>query len=393
MQQEIRRLSMDESEKLRLVETLKFQINEIERAELQSGEEDELLERRKVLQNAEKLTDAMEAAVSALYGDETSDGAAAMIANAAHALERVSRVSDEMRQLSGKLNDLMYTAQDIADELRDKKDDLTYSADELEQIEERLDTLHKLKRKYGGSVEDVIAFCEKAKRQLDEVEFASDRIEQLQKKLSALQTAMQEKGMALSAARKMAAEKLQAEISSELMQLDMPKIQFVCEFSAQQPQENGLDAVRFLMSANVGESLRPLSKVASGGELARIMLAMKNVLSEQDQVGTMVFDEVDTGVSGRAAQKVAEKMARISRTKQVLCVTHLPQLAAMADTHFSVEKGEQDGRTFTRVVQLDRAQRQQELARLTGGASISATMLEGAGELLDQADKFKKTLA
>lgn len=157
-------MSMDESEKLRLVETLKFQIDEIERAELQPGEEDELLERRKVLQNAEKLTDAMEAAVCALYGDETSDGAAAMIANAAHALERVSRVSDEMRQLSGKLNDLMYTAQDIADELRDKKDDLTYSADELEQIEERLDTLHKLKRKYGGSVEDVIAFCEKAKR-------------------------------------------------------------------------------------------------------------------------------------------------------------------------------------------------------------------------------------
>ena len=147
------------------------------------------------------------------------------------------------------------------------------------------------------------------------------------------------------------------------------------------------------MSANVGEELRPIHKIASGGELARIMLAMKNVLSEQDQVGTMVFDEVDTGVSGRAAQKVAEKMACISRTKQVLCVTHLPQLAAMADTHFSVEKGEQDGRTFTRVVQLDRAQRQQELARLTGGASISATMLESAGELLDQADKFKKTLA
>ena len=244
VQQEIRRLSMDESEKLRLVETLKFQIDEIERAELQSGEEDELLERRKVLQNAEKLTDAMEAAVSALYGDETSDGAAAMIANAAHALERVSRVSDEMRQLSGKLNDLMYTAQDIADELRDKKDDLTYSADELEQIEERLDTLHKLKRKYGGSVEDVIAFCEKAKRQLDEVEFASDRIEQLQKKLSALQTAMQEKGMALSAARKMAAEKLQAAISSELMQLDMPRIQFVCEFSAQQLQ-NGVNLAEF----------------------------------------------------------------------------------------------------------------------------------------------------
>lgn len=390
VQQEIRRLSMDESEKLRLVETLKFQIDEIERAELQSGEEDELLERRKVLQNAEKLTDAMEAAVSALYGDETSDGAAAMIANAAHALERVSRVSDEMRQLSGKLNDLMYTAQDIAEELRDKKDDLTYSADELEQIEERLDTLHKLKRKYGGSVEDVIAFCEKAKRQLDEVEFASDRIEQLQKKLSALQTAMQEKGMALSAARKMAAEKLQAEISSELMQLDMPKIQFVCEFSAQQPQENGLDAVRFLMSANVGESLRPLSKVASGGELARIMLAMKNVLAAEDSVGTMIFDEVDAGVSGRAAQKVAYKLWTVAKGRQVLCVTHLPQIAAMADTEFTVEKRVENGRTYTSVLRLDVAGRRQELARLTGGSMITETTLAGAAELLRLAEQTKK---
>ena len=390
VQREIQKLSMDESEKLRLVETLKFQIDEIERAELQSGEEDELLERRKVLQNAEKLTDAMEAAVSALYGDETSDGAAAMIANAAHALERVSRVSDEMRQLSGKLNDLMYTAQDIADELRDKKDDLTYSADELEQIEERLDTLHKLKRKYGGSVEDVIAFCEKAKRQLDEVEFASDRIEQLQKKLSALQTAMQEKGMALSAARKMAAEKLQAEISSELMQLDMPKIQFVCEFSAQQPQENGLDAVRFLMSANVGESLRPLSKVASGGELARIMLAMKNVLAAEDSVGTMIFDEVDAGVSGRAAQKVAYKLWTVAKGRQVLCVTHLPQIAAMADTEFTVEKRVENGRTYTSVLRLDIAGRRQELARLTGGSMITETTLAGAAELLRLAEQTKK---
>ena len=323
VRQEIRRLSMDESknerEKAQRIEFLKFQIDEIERAELQPGEEEELLERRKVLQNAEKLTDAIESAVAALYGDESSDGASAMIANAAHALERVSRVSDEMRQLSGKLNDLMYTAQDIADELRDKKDDLTYSADELEQIEERLDTLHKLKRKYGGSVEDVIAFCEKAKRQLDEVEFASDRIEQLQKKLSALQTAMQEKGMALSAARKMAAEKLQAAISSELMQLDMPKIQFVCEFSAQQPQENGLDAVRFLMSANVGESLRPLSKVASGGELARIMLAMKNVLAAEDSVGTMIFDEVAYGLRNMHTPEDEVK----SRVEEVLRVCGL----------------------------------------------------------------------
>ena len=390
VQQEIRRLSMDESEKLRLVETLKFQIDEIERAELQPGEEDELSGRRKVLQNAEKLTDAIESAVSALYGDETSDGAAAMIANAAHALEKVSRVSDDMRALSGRLNDLMYTAQDIADELRDKKDDLTYSADELEQIEERLDTLHKLKRKYGGSVEDVLAFLEKAKQQLDEVEFATDRIEQLQKKLSGLQKTMREAGEALSQARKAAAQRLQAAISAELMQLDMPKIRFVCEFSEQTPQENGLDAVRFLMSANVGEALRPLSKVASGGELARIMLAMKNVLAAEDSVGTMIFDEVDAGVSGRAAQKVAYKLWTVSSGRQVLCVTHLPQIAAMADTEFTVEKRVENGRTYTSVLRLDEAGRRQELARLIGGSMITETTIAGAAELLRLAEQTKQ---
>ena len=155
---------------------------------------------------------------------------------------------------------------------------------------------------------------------------------------------------------------------------------------------DGMDQVRFLMSANVGEELRPIHRIASGGELARIMLAMKNVLSEQDQVGTLVFDEVDTGVSGRAAQKVAEKMARISRRKQVLCVTHLPQLAAMADTHFSVEKGERDGRTYTAVQRLDREQRRQELARLTGGSHVSQTILDGAEELLAEAEKFRASM-
>ena len=193
-------------------------------------------------------------------------------------------------------------------------------------------------------------------------------------------------------ARHQAAERLEEQILTELRQLDMGRIRFAIDFQPQPLSESGMDAVRFLMSANVGEELRPIQKIASGGELARIMLAMKNVLSEQDRVGTMVFDEVDTGVSGRAAQKVAEKMARISRTKQVLCVTHLPQLAAMADTHFSVEKGVTDGRTFTHVRRLDRAQRRQELARLTGGAHITPTMLEGAEELLSAAEDFKRTL-
>ena len=196
----------------------------------------------------------------------------------------------------------------------------------------------------------------------------------------------------LSEVRKAAAKNLEARIQDELRQLDMPKVRFAICFSEKEPDATGMAVVRFLMSANVGEELRPIQKVASGGELARIMLALKNVLAENEVIGTLVFDEVDTGVSGRAAQKVAEKLAQVSRYKQVLCVTHLPQLAAMADTHFSVEKGERNGRTYTRVVKLDRQQRKQELARLTGGAKITGAMLEGADELIGAAEEYKGTL-
>ena len=193
----------------------------------------------------------------------------------------------------------------------------------------------------------------------------------------------------LRAARHAAADELQARIQSELAQLDMPKIQFVCQFDELPLSPNGMDAVRFLMSANVGEALKPMSKVASGGELARIMLAMKNVLAEQDAVGTLIFDEVDAGVSGRAAQKVAEKLSRAARGKQVLSVTHLPQIAAMADAHFIVEKRVENDRTYTHVRKLDRGERRAELARITGGAEITPVLLQGAEELLAAADRYK----
>ena len=196
----------------------------------------------------------------------------------------------------------------------------------------------------------------------------------------------------LSEKRKAAAGELEQRIQDELRQLDMPKVRFSICFEKKEPDASGIDAVRFLMSANVGEELRPINKVASGGELARIMLALKNVLAENEEIGTLVFDEVDTGVSGRAAQKVAEKLAQVSRRKQVLCVTHLPQLAAMADVHFSVEKGERGGRTYTRVDELDRQHRRQELARLTGGATITDAMLAGAEELIAAAEDYRMKL-
>jgi DNA repair protein RecN (Recombination protein N) len=389
VQKEIDRLSMDESEKLRLVETLRYQIEEIERADLKPGEDAELESRRRVLQNAEKLQDALEGAVQALYGDEQTDGAAALLTAAERELSRVARLDDSIAALSQKVGDLVYAAQDAAEELRSLRDNLTDAGGELEHIEDRLDVLHKLKRKYGGTTEEILAFLEKSRKQLDEIEFAGDRIEKLNAQLCVLRQSAETAGLRLRELRKHAAGELETRIRQELEQLDMPKIRFVCAFEEQAPGANGMDLVRFLMSANVGEALKPLSKVASGGELARIMLAMKNVLAEQDAVPTLIFDEVDAGVSGRAAQKVAEKLSDVSRGKQVLCVTHLPQIAAMADTHFIVEKSVRNDRTFTSVVCLDRAARRQELARITGGAVVTDTMLAGAEELLSAADGYK----
>ena len=389
VQREIQKLSMDESEKLRLVETLTFQIEEIRAANLVSGEEEQLKERRKVLQNAEKLSDALRMADEALYGGDSSDGAAGLLSNAEHALSRVSTISADMQTLHQKISDLMYSVQDAADELRAMRDDLSYSEGELEEIEERLDAIHKLKRKYGASVEDVLAYLADSEQRLDEIEFASDRIETLKKREAELQKETIRQGEILRKKRLSAAQAMESRICDELRQLDMPKIRFVCEFTPQQPMQTGLDSVRFLMSANVGENLKPLSKVASGGELARIMLAMKQVLAQQDGVPTLIFDEVDAGVSGRAAQKVAYKLWTVSKGRQVLCVTHLPQIAAMADAEYTVEKRVENERTYTSVLHLDESGRKQELARLIGGSMITETTLAGAAELLRLAEEAK----
>jgi len=390
VRREMERLSMDESEKLRLVERLQYEIGEIERAEPRAGEDAELEARRRVLQNAEKLQGALESAVQALYGDERSDGAAGLLSDAGRELSRVSSLDEGIADACRKVTDLAYAAQDAAEELRALRDNLADSGGELEQLESRLDTLHRLKRKYGGSVEAALQYLQDAKARLDEVEFASDRIEKLRGQLSQLEKEAMDAGLRLRGLRHEAAQKLSSRIQTELAQLDMPKIRFSCQFDELPLGPNGLDAARFLMSANVGEALKPLSKVASGGELARIMLAMKNVLAERDAVPTLIFDEVDAGVSGRAAQRVAEKLSDVSRGKQVLCVTHLPQIAAMADTHFIVEKQVREDRTFTDVARLDRAARRAELARITGGAAVTDTLLAGAEELLAAADVYKR---
>ena len=333
LRREIERMTMDESEKLRRMEILRYQIEEISKADLEAGEDEALEERRKLLQNAEKLSDGINAAVDCLYGGDDTDGAASLLAQAERELARLSRYTDAFAQLHDKVADLMYQVQDVAEEARDARDDLSYSADELEQIESRLDVIHRLRRKYGVTCADILDYLEKARKELDEIEFADDHVERLKGKLQKAEKTAWDAAIALRENRKTTAKGLSERILTELAQLDMPRVQFSCEFAETELSANGADSVVFYMSANAGEALKSMSKVASGGELARIMLAMKNVLAEQDQVATLIFDEVDTGVSGRAAQKVAEKLRSVAKHKQVLCVTHLPQLAALAHTH------------------------------------------------------------
>ena len=392
IENQISALQMDEAEKARRIDTLQFQIQDLERANLQSGEEEELLERRNLLRNSEKIISAVQGADYCLNGDDQREGALSLLRQAQEQLSTVRGLGDSFAQLTERINAVYSELYDIAYTVQDKKDELDFAPGELDTVELRCDQLYRLKKKYGATVEDMMAYLEKCRQELDQIAFADDTLAQLQKhREKALKEALAA-ARELSQQRKAAAQSLEKQILTELQELNMGSIRFQVAFVEKKLDATGMDEVRFLMSANVGEELRPIQKIASGGELARIMLAMKNVFSQQEKLGTMVFDEVDTGVSGRAAQKVAEKMAKISRQKQVLCVTHLPQLAAMADTHFSVEKGVSGGRTFTRVQELTRQQRREELARLTGSGQTSQTMIDSAEELLSAADAFKKAL-
>ena len=382
LRRQIQRMTMDEGEKLRRMETLRYQIEEIEKAQLEPGEDDALEERRKILQNAEKLADGINTASQCLYGGDDTDGAASLLAEAERELARLSRYTDAFESLHERVADLMYQVQDAAEEVRSACDDLSYSDRELDEIEGRLDVIHRLRRKYGATCVDILEYLERAKQELDEIEFADDHLERLKRKCDKAEQDAWDAALQLRKCRQKAAKSLVERILDELAQLDMPRVQFSCEFTELDLTANGADAVAFYMSANAGEALKPMSKVASGGELARIMLAMKNVLAEQDQVNTLIFDEVDTGVSGRAAQKVAEKLRSVAKTKQVLCVTHLPQLAALANTHLLIAKEERNGRTYTTVTPLELEGRKRELARIIGGTNITETTLRSAEEML-----------
>lgn len=389
---ELQRLNMGEDEKRRLADAYRYRVEELSSAGLRAGEEEELTARRDLLRNAGRLTEALEAAYAALYGDEGS--ASVLAGEAEEQVRRASGWAPELESAADDIEGARLTLEDAAERIRDLLESLDFSPREYDELETRLAQLHGLEKKYGTDEAGLISALEESRRGLEEIEYADERRAKLSAELDKCEKAAYNAAKELSEKRKAAARELQSRIQDGLRELSMPSVRFVAEITpkAGSPgfDETGCDEVRFLMSANAGEEPGRISKIASGGELARIMLVMKDVLSERDAVGTLVFDEIDEGVSGIAAQRVAEKLARLSRRKQVICVTHLPQIAAMADTHFHIEKRERDGRTYTAVTPLDRAGRIREIARLHGGDNITDTTLASAAEQLDAAVKYKQ---
>lgn len=395
---EMEQLSMDDAEKARRMDMLRYQIAQLERADLREGEDDELEARRKLLANAEHITQAVAEATEALYGEEDGGGAVAAVWAAARAVERAARYDEGLEARAAELSDLAYRLEDAAREVMAVGDGLGYSQRELDDIQARLDVLSRLSKRYGGTVADMLAYLDNCRTELDRMEYADDRLQHLEKQAAKQYDAALSLAQTLSACREKAARALETRIREELSYLDMPRARF--EIRLTHPGEerppltpDGIDRAAFLISVNAGEAPKPLSRVASGGELSRVMLALKNVLAEGDGVRTLVFDEVDTGISGRAAQKVARKLAELARGRQVLCVTHLTQIAAMADRQLLIEKAERDGRAYTKITPLDPEGRARELARISAGEFVTEASLAAAREMLADAEAYKKTLA
>ncbi len=379
---EIKSLMTNEAEKARLIDILSFQIDELTKAEIAVGEWEELKEKRIEIQNIEKISEGFKTAESALSGGDGFSGAVELVLGAQKSLSSVSGFSKEAEKLSEKLNDIYYELSDIADTLRFNDGESEYSRNDLELIEERLDLLYRLSKKYGATEEEMLEFLAKAEEKLSSLTSSEENLEALKEKRQIILEKAKKQAEKLSVSRKETAKVFEENVMEELRFLDMPSVEFNVQFTDVELCENGIDSVEFLISANIGEPPKPIAKIASGGELSRIMLALKNVLSDKDRIGTMIFDEVDTGVSGRAATKVAQKLKEVSTGRQVICVTHLAQLAVLADNHYLIEKSAKDGKTYTNVTPLDFEGRKYEIARITGGGEITETQLKNAEEML-----------
>lgn len=382
---ELAALYMDESEKSRKLDLLNYQIEEIEAAAIRPGEKDELQKQLDFLRNAEKIMGFLHLAYSALNGDGDFNGAVSAALSASAKLESASLLSDRFDSVSKGISEAAYNLSAYTDELRDLLADSDYDIREIDAIEERLDVLYKLMQKYGKTENDILVFLENAITERDQIVYADEYIEKLKQILENAKKEAMHRAELLSASRREAADRFSKHVAGELVFLDMPSVQFVIKHTVGDLTENGIDHIEFMLSANKGEAPKPLNKTASGGELSRIMLAIKSVLAEKDVIGTLIFDEIDAGVSGRAALKIAQKLKNLSKTHQVICVTHLAQIAAYGDAHLIIEKSEIDGRTFTQVHMLDYTGRKFEIARIMGGLVVTENILNSAEELLASA--------
>lgn len=385
MRRELNSLNVDEAEKARQIDLLEYQINEIEQAELVPGEEEELADRRNMIRNAEKICLSLDEAHEQIAGGEERTGALELIQNAAAELEEAARYVETLIPISSQLTEMGYELEDSLMGINDARLGMEYDPGELEEIEARLDLIYRLKRKYGGDIEEILQNLSLYKKQLEKITLSDEKKESLNQ--SYKEMLLQAKNLAdqLSKERKAAARRFEKQVEGELSFLDMPSVKFTISILPCKLGAKGLDDVEFMISTNPGEPPKPIAKIASGGELSRIMLSIKNVISDKDDVPTLIFDEVDTGVSGSAAEKIGRKLRQVSKGRQVICVTHLAQIAALCDHHLLIQKQVKDDHTFTQVTELDHPGRVREIARIMSGVDVSELSLQNAEEMLRRA--------
>lgn len=378
------KLQMDESYKLQRMDILQFQIKEIGDAKLTDGEEERLVEQQKRIRNAERITESLGAVYTLLNGNgEEMRGVLETLEEVSTELDTAAKYLTEFGGYSEKLSDAYYMLEELGSRARDTLEDADFDPRQLDDIESRLDTIYKLKKKYGNSIAEILEYFERISEEYQSLELSDELTAHLQRELDEANLVLHTVAEALTACRLAAAAEFSERVEQELAYLDMAGVRFSITRREKPYGPTGADEMEFMICTNTGEEAKPLAKIASGGELARIMLAIKNVLAEKDGIGTIIFDEVDTGVSGRAAQKIGKKLAEVARHRQVICVTHLAPVAACAAHHYRIYKTVEDGRTFTRVEELTRPQRVQELARIMVGENITDSALKSAEEMLE----------
>ena len=379
----LEKLQMDESYKLQRMDILQFQLKEIGDAKLTDGEEEQLTEQQKRIKNAERITESLGTIYTLLNGDgEELRGVLEALEEISTELDTAAKYLPDFTQYGDKLNDAYYMLEELGSTARDTLEEADFDPRQLDAIESRLDTIYRLKKKYGGSIAEILAYYDKISEEYNTLELSDEMVEKLRVELERAEKDLRQAAKALTARRMEAAGEFVKRVEKELAYLDMGGVRFSISRKEKAFGPNGTDEMEFLICTNAGEEARPLAKIASGGELARIMLAIKNVLAEKDDIGTIIFDEVDTGVSGRAAQKIGQKLAEVAQHRQVICVTHLAPVAACAAHHYRIYKTVEEGRTFTRVEELDHEERVRELARIMVGDHITESALQSAEEML-----------